>query len=134
MLKQTIEYTDYDGYKVIEELHFNLNKAELMEMQLSTQGGLAEHLQKIVDQNDQQQIMAVFKNIILKAYGKKSEDGKRFIKSKELTEEFVQSEAYSELFMKLISDEQMAANFMNGIIPNDLRQNGANPIPQIGTK
>lgn len=134
MLKQTIEYTDYDGNKVTEELHFNLNKAELMEMQLSTQGGLAEHLQKIVDQNDQQQIMAVFKNIILKAYGKKSEDGKRFIKSKELTEEFVQSEAYSELFMKLISDEQMAANFMNGIIPNDLRQNGANPIPQIGTK
>lgn len=134
MLKQTIEYTDYDGYKVIEELHFNLNKAELMEMQLSTQGGLAEHLQKIVNDNDQQQIMAVFKNIILKAYGKKSEDGKRFIKSKELTEEFVQSEAYSELFMKLISDEQAATNFMNGIIPNELRQNGANPIPQIGTK
>lgn len=129
MLKQTIEYTDLDGNKVTEELQFNLNKAELMEMQLSTNGGLAEHLKKIVEQNDQQQIMAVFKNIILKAYGKRSDDGKRFIKSKELTEEFVQSEAYSEFFMKLISDEQAATNFMNGIIPNELRQNGANPIP-----
>lgn len=133
MLKQTITYTDYDGNEVTEDLFFNLNKAELMEMQLSTQGGLDAHLKKIVDNNDTTQIMAVFKNIILKSYGKKSEDGKRFIKNKELMEEFAQSEAYSELFMKLLSDEKAAANFMNGVIPNELRQNGANPIP-IGTK
>lgn len=129
MLKQTIEYEDYEGNKVIEDFYFNLNKAELMEMQLSTKGGLAEHIQKIVAENDNAQIMALFKNLILKAYGKKSDDGKRFIKNKEITEEFVQSEAYSELFMKLISDENAATAFMNGIIPNELRQNGANPIP-----
>lgn len=133
MLKQTIKYTDYEGNEKEEDFYFNLNKAELMEMELTTKGGLSAYLQKIVDSQDVQKVMSIFKTFILKAYGEKSEDGKRFVKSAELSEAFAQTEAYSELFMKLISDEKAATEFMNGIVPNELRQNGANPIPQIGT-
>lgn len=135
MLKQTIKYTDLDGNAKEDDFYFNLNKAELMEMELTTKGGLANYLQKIVDTQDTQKIMTVFKTFILKAYGEKSEDGKRFIKSAELSEAFSQTDAYSELFMKLVTDENEAKNFMNGIIPNELRQDGANPIPpQISSK
>lgn len=134
MLKKTVKFTDYNGNECQEELYFNLNKAELMEMQLSTKGGLDKYLQKVVDDEDPQKIMAMFKQIILKAYGKKSEDGMRFIKSAELSNEFAQTEAYSELFMELVSDENAARDFMTGIVPNELRQNGANPIPQVTQK
>lgn len=134
MLKKTIKYTDYEGNECQEDFYFNLNKAELMEMQLSTKGGLDKYLQKLVDEEDNQKIMAMFKQIIMKSYGKKSEDGTRFIKSPELSNEFIQTEAYSELFMELIQDENAAKAFMTGIIPNELRQNGANPIPQVAQK
>lgn len=119
MLKKTITYTDYNGVERKEDHYFNLTKAELMEMELGTTGGYAEMIQRIVDAQDGPAILKVFKEIIFKAYGQKSADGKRFIKSEELSKEFSESEAYSELFMELITDAEAAAAFVNGIIPAD---------------
>lgn len=119
MLKKTIEFTDYNGEKRKEDYYFNLSKAELMEMELGTSGGFAEMLQKLVDTQNIPEIMKIFKKIIMKAYGVKSPDGKRFIKSDELSKEFTETEAYSELFMELLGEADKAAEFVNGIIPAD---------------
>ena len=120
MYKETIKYTDYDNNEREEDFYFNLNKAELTEMQMSTEGGLEKRIQKIVSSQNGKEIMALFKEIILKAYGVKSDDGKRFIKNQEVKDEFEQSEAYSELFMKLVTDADAAQKFINGIIPKDI--------------
>ena len=122
MLKKTITYTDYNGTERTEDFYFNLTKAEIMEMEMSTTGGLTEMIQRIIETQDAPSIIKVFKNIIMKAYGEKSPDGKRFIKSQELSESFAQTEAYSELFMELASDSDAASKFVNGIIPADMAQ------------
>lgn len=117
MLKKTFTYTDYNGVERTEDHYFNLSKAELMEMELSTTGGLAEMINKIVAAQDAPAIVKMFKELVLKAYGQKSADGRRFIKSKELADEFSQTEAYSQLFMELATDADAAARFVNGIVP-----------------
>lgn len=124
MLKKTITYTDYNGSERTEPFYFNLNKAELMEMEMTTEGGLAERIQKIIDAKDVPAIIAVFKDLILKAYGEKSADGKRFEKEDEdgrpLSRKFKQTEAYSVLYMELATDADAAAEFVNGIVPADM--------------
>jgi len=120
MLKRKMTYTDYNGNERTEDFYFNLSKAELTEMQLSEAGGMTAFIQKIVDTQDNKKIVELFKELILKAYGEKSLDGKRFIKNKELSDAFAQTEAYSDLFMELATDSKAAAEFVNGIIPSDL--------------
>lgn len=117
MVKKTVKYTDYNGNERTEDLYFNLTKAEITEMELTTEGGLSEHLQKIVNEKDSKQIIECFKELLLKSYGQKSEDGRRFIKTDKLREEFSQTEAYSELFMEIAGNAETAAEFVNGIIP-----------------
>jgi hypothetical protein len=119
MLKKTITYTDYNGAERTENFYFNLTETEIMEMELGTVGGYAEMVQRIVDAKDGPEIMRIFKELILKSYGEKSADGRRFVKSKEISEAFTQTQAYSVLFMELISDQtgEVAAAFVNGIIP-----------------
>ena len=127
MIKETITYTDYNGTERKEDFYFNLTKAEIMEMEMSTKGGLAEMIQRIVAAQDQPAIIKIFKDLITKAYGVKSPDGKRFIKNDEVLEEFVQTEAFSQLFMKLATDADAAAKFVNGIVPADMaKQMAAN--------
>lgn len=120
MLKKTINYVDYDGNEREEDFYFNLTKAELMEMSLSTSGGLDKYIERITKAQDTAKLIELFKDIIIKSYGVKSDDGKRFIKNPELTEEFTQTEAYSDLFTTLATDENEAAAFINGIIPKEL--------------
>lgn len=117
MLKKTITYIDYNGTERKEDFYFNLSKAEIMEMEMGTTGGMVEMINKIVAAQDAPAIIDVFKKMILKAYGEKSADGKRFIKSKELSEAFSQTEAYSQLFMELATDADAASKFVNGIVP-----------------
>lgn len=127
MLKKTITYTDYNGSQRTEDFYFNLSKAEIMEMELSTTGGLAETIQKIVAAQDAPAIIKIFKELVLKAYGEKSPDGKRFIKSEEIATAFSQTEAYSQLFMELATDSDAAAKFVNGIVPSDINAQNASP-------
>ena len=122
MLKKTITYTDYDGVERTEDFYFNFTEAELMEWQLVTNGGLTSYVQKIVDAKDQPRLITLFKELILKAYGIKSDDGRRFIKSEKISEEFSQNPAYSILYMELVTDDKLAADFVNGIIPAKLSE------------
>ena len=120
MLKKTIKFNDYNGIEREETYYFNLSKAEIMEMEMSTTGGFTEMLGKIIEAQDIPSIIKIFKNIILKAYGEKSPDGKRFVKSEELSTAFSQTEAYSVLFMELATNAEEAAKFVNGIVPSDI--------------
>ena len=121
MLKKPITYTDYNGVERTEDFYFNLSKAELMEMELGVTGGMTEMLNKIINAKDGPSLMKTFKEMIMKSYGIKSDDGKRLIKSEELSIAFTQTEAYSVLFMELITDDKAAADFVNGIIPNEIQ-------------
>lgn len=112
-----MKYIDYDGNEREEDFFFNLTKAEIAEMELSTAGGLENLVRKIVEAKDVKRISEIFKAIILKAYGVKSDDGKRFIKSEQLSTEFSQTEAYSDLYIELATDAEAAAAFINGIVP-----------------
>ena len=133
MLAKKITYTDYDGNERTETFYFNLNKAELTEMELSSEGGLSKLIQKIVDEQDSTRLVTIFKKIILKAYGEKSPDGKRFIKKAPdghmLCDDFEQTEAYSELFMELATDSDAASEFVNGIVPKMEGQQSSIPAP-----
>lgn len=117
MLKKVIKYEDYNGVEREEPFYFNLSKAEMLEMQMSINGGFEEMINQIIAEQDSAKIMEIFKQIILKAYGKKDLDGRRFIKSEELSKEFTETEAYSELIMELATDADKAADFIKGIMP-----------------
>lgn len=124
MLKKTITFIDFNGNERTEDFYFNLSKAEIMEMELSTAGGLAETIQKVVATQDAPSIIKIFKDLILKAYGEKSPDGRRFMKEDEygrkLYKNFEQTEAYSQLFTELATNAESAAAFVNGIVPADM--------------
>jgi hypothetical protein len=117
VLKKTVTYEDFNGEEVTEDLFFHLSKAELIELEMSHQGGLSEALKRIIAAEDGKAIIAEFKNIILSSYGKKSADGRRFIKNNTIREEFESSEAYSTLFMELVTDTDAAIEFINGMVP-----------------
>lgn len=121
MLKKTIVYHDYDGNERSENFYFNLSKAEVMEMAFSFAGGMTNVIEQMVNTQDTARIMELFKKIIMAAYGEKSADGKRFIKigpdGRRLAEGFVETEAYSELFMELVSDPKKFADFIAAVIP-----------------
>lgn len=121
MLKKTITYTDFDGLERKEDFYFNLTKSELTELNLSRQGGYAGYLQAIVDAKDVPTISQLFKTLILKGYGVKSDDGRFFRKSEEIANDFASSAAYDVLFEELLGDEQAAAAFFTEMLPNDLK-------------
>lgn len=129
MLKKTIVYTDFNGQETEEEFFFHLSKAELVELEMSHEDGFVKSMEKVVAAEDNKTIISEFKKIILQSYGRKSIDGKRFIKTQALREEFESSEAYSTLFMELVTDTDAAIEFMNGIIPGDLVPQNAPVIP-----
>lgn len=120
MLKRTITYTDFQGVERKEDFYFNLTKAELMMLNLNEEGGLQNKLESMLNEMNVPGIAATFNNIILKAYGKPSPDGRRFIKSEELSKEFSETEAYSQLFMELLSDSDSLVNFVAAIVPKDV--------------
>ena len=122
MLKKTINYVDYNGNERNEDFYFNLSKAELLEMETSVAGGFAGLIQSIINAQDTPSLIKIFKDLILKAYGRKSPDGKRFEKSEELATEFSQTEAYSNLFMELALNAEAASAFINGVIPEEMKK------------
>ena len=125
MIKKTITYKDYNQVDRTEDFYFHLSKPEVMEMEMSTSGGLAEMITRIVAAHDQHAIIKIFMDLILKAHGEKAPDGKRFIKSDELSTAFSQTEAYSQLFMELATDAEAASAFVNGIVPADMAKQAA---------
>ena len=120
MLKKSITYTDYAGEEITEDFYFNLTKAELVELEMSHKDGLSDSLKKIIEAKDGQEIIREFKKILLTAYGQRSPDGRRFIKNQQLRDEFESTEAYSVLFMELVTNADAAAEFVSKVIPQDL--------------
>lgn len=120
MLKKTIEYVDYNGTARKEDFYFNLTEAEVIEMETEQAGGLAESITRCVNAKDMPAVIKIFKDLVLRAYGEKSPDGRRFIKDNEVKTAFAQTEAYSILFMELATDADAAAAFVKGILPANL--------------
>ena len=120
MLKKTIKYTDFDGETREEDFYFNLTKAELAQMRYSVSGGLEKRLTRIINSNNQPELIKIFCELIDLSYGIKSDDGRKFMKNASILEDFKSTEAYSQLFMQLASDEKFAEEFINGVLPSDL--------------
>lgn len=115
MLKKTIKYTDFNGNENEETFYFNLNKAELSKMELGKKGGMSNYIKEAVECEDGAKMVALFDELILGSYGVKSEDGKRFIKSPQIREEFEQSPAYSEIFMEITNSAEAAEAFVKAV-------------------
>ena len=122
MLKKTVTYIDYNGVERTEAFYFHYNEAEILDMEMSTEGGFAERIQKIIDAKDQVSLMQVIKKFVIDAYGVKSEDGKRFIKNNTVRTEFLESPAYSQIWMELVMDDEVAADFVNNVIPSGMKE------------
>lgn len=120
MIKKTITYTDFNGNERTEDHYFNLSKAELMRMEMGVKGGMTEMLNRMIAAQDAPALIEVFEELIRKSYGVKTPDGKGFVKRAEDYEAFVSTEAYSELFIELISSPEASAEFFNGVIPANL--------------
>ena len=120
MLKKTITYTDYDGMERTEDFWFNLSKTELTKLDAELPGGVLGVLRKIIDKKDRKALVDFIETLILRAYGEKTLDGKRFVKTPEMAEEFMQTPAYDELFMSILSDTDSQTSFINGVIPQSM--------------
>ena len=131
MVVEKIKYTDFNGLEREEEFMFNLTEAEITEMELTTDGGLSDSIKKIIAAQDTPQIIKVFKMLLLKSYGEKSADGRRFVKSDKLSEEFAQTNAYSQLFMKLATDDKAAVALINGIMSDHMQAKAAGNNPGL---
>lgn len=136
MLKRTITYTDFNGVERTEDFYFNLTQAELMDMELGTVGTFTAMVQGIVNAKDTPSIIKIFKDLLFRAYGEKSPDGRRFIKSDEISKAFSETNAYSKLYMELATDDDKAAEFINGIMPAEIAaqvaaQTSEKAVPQL---
>ena len=121
MIKKTVTYKDYNDVERTESFYFHFNEAEILDMEMSVEGGFAERVQRIVDAKDQSSLLKVIKNFVLDAYGVKSENGKRFIKNDDVKAEFVECPAYSMIFMELVTNDTLAAEFVNGVVPDSMK-------------
>lgn len=126
MIAKTITYKDFNDVERTETFYFHLSETELAEMEVSKHG-LSEYFKRITDSKDTEEIMRAFKELLCMSYGVKSEDGRKFVKSEELTQDFVSTNAYNELFMELAGNEEAAIAFCNGIIPARIRESGDKP-------
>lgn len=126
MLKKTITFHDLDGNEVTQDFWFHLSKAELLEMEISTTGGLKEAMERLIAKRDGEHIIKTYKELILSSYGERSLDGLRFTKEDEngnpLYKKFMQTDAYSELFTELVTDDKKAAEFFNGVVPKEVAE------------
>ena len=128
MIKKTVTYVDFNGTERTESHYFHFSQAELLDMELGTDGGFVERVHAMIDAKDQKELLKFIKKFVYDAYGVKSPDGKRFIKSEEVKTEFVESPAYSKIFMELVTNDQVAAEFVNGVIPDDLKDQYAEAL------
>jgi hypothetical protein len=122
MLRKEVEYKDFDGNDRKDVLWFHLNEVEITEMDLETSGGLVKYMESIIDTNDVNQLIAIFKDLLIRSYGERSMDGKHFYKDDKIRNEFVSSAAYPVLYMEMVSDADKAVEFINGIVPSNIRE------------
>ena len=117
MIAKTMTYKDFNNVERTETFYFNLTPAEAVEMQVMESGGLGVYIDRIIQEQDARKIIEIFKDLILRSYGVKSNDGKHFLKDEKLRAAFASTNAYSDLFMQLATDADMASAFLNAIVP-----------------
>ena len=117
MIAKTMTYKDFNNVERTETFYFNLTPAEAIEMEVMESGGLGVYIDRIIQEQDAKKIIEIFKDLILRSYGVKSNDGKHFLKDEKLRAAFASTNAYSDLFMQLATDADMASAFLNGIVP-----------------
>lgn len=122
MLRKEVKYKDFDGNDRKDVLWFHLNEVEITEMDLETSGGLVKYMESIIDTNDANQLITIFKDLLIRSYGERSMDGKHFYKDDKIRNEFVSSAAYPVLYMEMVSDADKAVEFINGIVPSNIRE------------
>lgn len=122
MIKKTVTFTDFNGNERTEDFYFHLTEQELTEWELSVDGGLSGVLTRIINSQDNKKIMDIFKDLLTKSYGEKTPDGRGFIKNKETLDRFTCTQAFSDLYMELATDDKKAAEFINGIMPASLKK------------
>lgn len=125
MYKITETYTDYEGNERTEDFFFHVTKAEIMEMDFVEEGGLAKTVERIMATRDKKALLELFKSIVILAYGEKSADGRRFMKNEEIKKNFTETEAYSNIFVRLATDSKAASDFINNIVPADVQEEAA---------
>lgn len=128
MLKKNVTYIDFDGNERTEDFFFNLTEQEIAEMELSTEGGLGNFINKAVAAKSQVELIELFKKLILAAYGVKSADGRRFVKNDAVREDFMSTQAFSDIYMELVQDADKASAFFNGIVPKEKPVKNAIPM------
>lgn len=121
MIKRTVTYEDYNGEKRTESFYFHYTEAEILDMEMSEEGSFADRIQRIIDAKDKTALMKLIKKFVIDAYGVKSEDGKRFMKNEEVKAAFLECPAYSDIFMDMVTNDEIAAEFVNGVIPNTMK-------------
>lgn len=131
MIKYTSTYTDYNGTERTEDFYFNLSKNEILQWEWGVENGLTTIIDRIVKAQDGPQIIEYFKELILKAYGEKSDDGRRFVKSDEISIGFSQTPVFDELYIKLFTDSDYAAEFVKGILPDDFEGEYSDALKQL---
>lgn len=134
MFKKKITYTDYNGQERTEDFYFNLSKSELIMLESTTPGGYTAMLQRIIDSKDNMQLMKIFTDLIKMSYGVKSNDGKHFVKNDQVVEDFLNSAAFDQMFTEFFTDENAAANFTKGIIPQEIDLNRQKSFAAIDKK
>ena len=122
MIKKTVTYTDYNGEQRTETFYFHYTEAEILDMEMSEEGSFADRIQRIIDAKDKTALMKLIKKFVIDAYGVKSEDGKRFMKNDELKTAFLECPAYSDIFMEMVTNDEIAAEFVNGVIPSTMKE------------
>lgn len=130
MIKITETYTDYNGVKRTEDFYFHFTQAELLKMEMGVKGGLAEMVKRAAQTQDAPTIIKVFEDLVAKSYGVKTLDGRGFDKRPEVVQEFLQTEAYSQIFMRLATNDEEAAKFVNGVVPADMREQAAAAVAE----
>lgn len=120
MVKLTETYKDYNDVERTEDFYFDLNEAEVIEMQAEEHGQLNALITKMIDEKDSQKLMGLFKKLVLRSYGEKSLDGRYFEKSEEISRKFTQTKAYPQIFMRLAINAKAASDFVNGILPENM--------------
>ena len=121
MIKKTVTYTDYNGEQRTETFYFHYTEAEILDMEMSEEGSFIDRIQRIIDAKDKTALMKLIKKFVIDAYGVKSEDGKRFMKNDELKTAFLECPAYSDIFMEMVTNDEVAADFVNGVIPSTMK-------------
>jgi hypothetical protein len=122
MIKKTVTYTDFDGNERTEDFYFHLTEQELTEWELSVDGGLSGVLRRIVNSQDTKTIIGIFKDLLVKSYGVKTPDGRGFVKNEEVLNNFTCTQAFSDIYMELATDDKAAAEFVNGVMPSSLAE------------